>query len=467
MTLQIISSVISGAVFIALGLKLVHIFQLGSYRVLNFVKWSVSKKSRYTVTLMTVAFLGFGSTFIIKMLLNRLDLASFWAYFGLLFFVFLGISATFLHASAPVKVPLKYTPRVKRLFFTYSVLCFVSAFSILYFLQVQYLPILAVGLPILVLVAAFVNEPIEWCVRKSYLRKAKKKLFSPEYNNLIRIGITGSYGKTTCKNILAQILSSKYKVVSSPASFNTPMGFCRTVLHELKPDTEVLIMEMGARRRGDIKTMCKLFKPQHGLLTAIGLAHLETFKTPENIRLEKMELINAIPDGGIKIIGDETKTNIEMCSEMSRGLGVSDAQIELAIKNLQPTPHRLELITGENGVKILDDSYNSNPNGAALALRELARVSGGKGKKVVLTPGMVELGSYQFEANKIFAEHIATVADVAIIVGETNKVALSTGLKDFKEVYYVQTVEEAKKLFPKILSAGDTLLIENDLPDNF
>jgi UDP-N-acetylmuramoyl-tripeptide--D-alanyl-D-alanine ligase len=294
------------------------------------------------------------------------------------------------------------------------------------------------------------------------------------------------------------MLSYKYRVVQSPQSFNTPMGFCRTVLKELTPSTQVLIMEMGARRVGDIKTMCKLLKPHHGILTAVGKAHLETFKTIENIKKEKYELLNSIPENGIrvdgeknvftgqkyetKLLGEHNQQNISMCAVMARKLGITDGQIRDAVLKLKPVPHRLELIKGENGVQILDDSYNSSPHGAHAALRvlnELVNSShisnftrGSKvAKGIVMTPGMVELGAGQYDENRRFGFAMAKIASAVIIVGDTNKNAINDGLLeqnfDKSNIFFAPTVDEAKKLFPKLLSAGDCLLIENDLPDNY
>jgi UDP-N-acetylmuramoyl-tripeptide--D-alanyl-D-alanine ligase len=290
------------------------------------------------------------------------------------------------------------------------------------------------------------------------------------------------------------MLSKKYNVCSSPASYNTPMGFCRTILQELPAEGSagrggstpaVIIQEMGARKRGDIKEMCRLFRPQHGILTSIGSAHLETFKTLENIRAEKMELLNAIPDGGVKIngaeidvsrikpyktnlLGKHNQLNIEICARMALALGVEKADIDEAVAELKATPHRLELIES-NGVKIIDDSYNSSPHGCVAALEVVNELK--TAHAVVCTCGMVELGKSQYEENYKFGKNIASVAESAIIVAETNKAALAKGLLDggFNEanIYYVKDIDEAKPLFSKLLREGDILLIENDLPDNY
>ncbi|MDR0461839.1 MAG: hypothetical protein LBG88_00690 [Christensenellaceae bacterium] len=489
LTLQITVSILSAALLCGLGIKLVHIFQLEGYKPRNLLRWLL-KRNPYFITLVVVALLGAGSGFIIGFFAPGL-----FSFLGLLPYFAFGIFAIVLNLKKPAKIPLKYTARVKRLLGTIAIVADVVSFILLYFAPPKYLPITAAALPVMMLVAIYIILPTEKLIGQIYLRRARKKLFSPEYKDLIRIGITGSYGKTTCKNILAEMLSKKYAVVASPASFNTPMGFCRTVLGELKPDTQVLIMEMGARKRGDIKQMCKLFKPQHGLLTSIGKCHLETFKTEENIRAEKMELLNAVPNGGIKINGDivpfmefprdfktrlvgaHNRRNIMVCSEMALELGVSQDQIRVAVAELKPTPHRLELIESPNGVRILDDSFNSSPHGAFAALTVLAdlKKSSPGASAIVITPGMIELGASQYDDNRRFGAQMVGIADHVIIVGETNKRAIYDGLHEsppetqFPEskIHFAKNLDEGKTIFGTLLKPGDILLIENDLPDNF
>ncbi len=373
------------------------------------------------------------------------------------------------------------THRVKRLYLLCKILC-----------------VLGLGLPLLVKsgTVAFANlimTPIENNIKSKFLRRAKNKLRSMP--NLIKIGITGSYGKTTVKNILYEILSTKYKTVVSPASFNTPMGFAKTVNEHLQKDTQVLIMEMGARKIGDIDEMCDLLKPNHGIITSIGHCHIQSFKNIKNIIATKNELFenipfdgNAITDGDsplcgelyhpnktnvhfaeaqfeTKLLGKHNQKNILLCAEMARKLGVEENRIISAVKKIKPTPHRLELINLANGVKILDDSYNSNPESAKTALDVIAEMPG---RKIIQTPGFVEQGVNNYSSHIKFGKQISTVADIVIIVGQLNKKSLKEGLKNFTgQVFYVDSREDAKKIYPRILRNGDILLIENDIPENY
>jgi UDP-N-acetylmuramoyl-tripeptide--D-alanyl-D-alanine ligase len=348
------------------------------------------------------------------------------------------------------------------------------------------LTVLGVGLPFLFLArtvafANFILSPIERTIKRKWLQRAKKKLNSAEFANLIKIGITGSFGKTTCKNILAAILSTQYRVVASRESFNTPMGFARTVNEDLTPDTQILVMEMGAKHRGDVAQMCKLLKPDYGIITEVGEQHLETFGTLENIRATKMELCDFVsPENRVlfnddeptqletKLLGWHNKKNISLCVKMAEKLGITDENIKAAVAALQPVPHRLELITGANGVQILDDSYNANPQGAKNALEVLSSFAG---TKVVQTCGFVEQGDNAYKSNHEFGQQIARVADFAIIMGELNKTAIYEGLISGgfhdEKIFLAPDLAAAKTVYPRILHEGDTLLIENDLPENY
>jgi UDP-N-acetylmuramoyl-tripeptide--D-alanyl-D-alanine ligase len=363
---------------------------------------------------------------------------------------------------------VKNTARIKRLRAAVILLC-----------------ILGIGLPLLFLprtvaAANTVMLPVENAIKRKWTKLAVKKLRQPQFAGLVKIGITGSYGKTTVKNILHVMLSSQYKVLSSPDSFNTPLGFAKTVNRHLTGGVQVLIMEMGARHRGDIAEMCRLLRPDHGIITAIGPCHLETFGDIETIKRTKYELFDAIPEGGIKIdaaaetfyetklLGRHNQRNIALCAEFARRFGITEDNIKSAVCNLKPVPHRLELIESTNGIKVLDDGYNSNPHGAECALEVLSAFNG---RKAVQTPGFAEQGVDAYKLNFKFGVQIAAAADAVIIMGELNKASLYDGLMSAgyppEKIYFAAAVEDAKRIYPHILRTGDALLIENDLPENY
>ncbi|MBP3619961.1 MAG: UDP-N-acetylmuramoyl-tripeptide--D-alanyl-D-alanine ligase [Clostridia bacterium] len=357
-------------------------------------------------------------------------------------------------------------------------------------------------------------------IKNIYIKKAKKRL---QQVGCKVIAITGSFGKTSVKNILYELLKEQFQVCATPKSFNTPMGICKTILGNLKDFDEYLIVEYGARHKGDIEFLAKTFGVDFALITPIGNCHLETFGSLENIVNTKFELCQEAKDVVVfngksrqtkklyerhklkkflvceensfayakdiniserganfvlyidgnqvqcetNLLGMVNIDNVVQASAMAYILGESLFDIKNAIKKLKPTPHRLELIKGEN-VKIIDDSFNSNIEGFMQALEILTKFDG---QKVVVSPGMVELGKEQFEVNFRAGVMIGKVADVFILMNESNKKAMFEGaLKggmDKSKIYFANSRNEQKILLKNLLQKGAVVLFENDLPDNF
>ena len=375
--------------------------------------------------------------------------------------------------------------------------------------------------PCWIVLAHFVCLPFEEMIKHFYICKAKRKLARKK---VIKIAITGSYGKTSLKNILTHILEKEYKVCSTPKNYNTEMGTTLSVLKYLD-DHDIFIAEMGARKKKDIAKLTKIVKPDYGIITAIGNCHMESFKTLQNVADTKYELAENIAengkmffggqnDGALKLYkkfsgnnilagvdggfayakneridsnglsfclvldGNEIEVqtallgrfnidNIVLASAVAYSLGVSLRDIKNAIKTLEPTPHRLQLIKTPH-CYILDDAYNSNEVGFAEALELLAKF---EGRKIVVTPGMVELGGRQQEENFKLGGKIADVCDYLIIMNNTNKNELLSGAisHNFKKenIFFAQNRQQQKELL-QLLSCKDcVILFENDLPDNF
>ena len=432
------------------------------------------------------------------------------------------------------KTPIVFTMRVKRLYTTTLLLAISTIIATGFIADTSYIPfttaILLLFSNITMLIANIVNTPIEKLIALRYYNDAKKIIKS--HKELIIIGITGSYGKTSTKNYLANILSEKYNVLVTPGNFNTLLGVVRTIREQLRPYHQIFIVEMGAKQQGDIKEICDLVHPQIGILTAIGEMHLETFKNIENIQKTKFELINSLPSNGIAVLNYDSENicnykKIESkCEVLTYGVenknallkaenisynenGVSftlnnsnayekydskllgsgnilnilatiivadKLQIPLnkqksAISRMQPVAHRLSL-RRTNGISVLDDAYNSNPTGAAMAIDILKSfVIGENNKRIIITPGFVEMGIKQYEANKTLGNLIAKGCDYAIIVNETNREAIKKGLEEKeyneKNIYLAANLQDAHTHLATILQPGDIVLYENDLPDNF
>jgi len=390
----------------------------------------------------------------------------------------------------------------------------VTAYYIFAILRPQYI----IGL------AAFAAQPMERAITQWYYNDGKKKLAA--YKDMIKIGITGSYGKTSSKVILGTILSEQYRVIITPHSYNTPMGVTRVIREHMKGDEQVFVAEMGARNIGDIAEMCDLVAPKYGLLTSVGPQHLETFKTIENVANTKYELIEALPEDGIaffpddqgickelydrtdiekylysidsgymsarditldergsnftlvcadgesaacttRLLGRHNIQNILGCAAVARRLGLSMRQIAAGIAKVEPVEHRLQLMDTNNGVTVIDDAFNSNPAGARAALDVLKEF---KGRKIIITPGLVELGDSEFAENRLFGKEMAGAVDVAVLVavnGEAMALGLSEAGYDEENIIRTGSLSEATAALSRILCPGDVVLFENDLPDHY
>lgn len=378
-----------------------------------------------------------------------------------------------------------------------------------------------------VYIALYLLMPVETAVNNGYKKDAMRRLKAMP--DLKVIGITGSYGKTSTKHYLQRILSEKYETLMTPGSYNTPMGVVRTIREMMKPYTEVFICEMGAKQKGDIKEICDIVHPQIGIITAVGPMHLETFKSIENVQATKFELADAVPADGLvvvnndfeycagrpventrciryaaasldgaeyvaedikycpegtvftlkgpdglsipfetKLVGECNVSNLVAAIIIGLKLEVPVAKIQYAVRRIEQVEHRLSMTRTPGGITIIDDAFNSNPSGSKMAVDVLAQFPG---KRIIVTPGMVELGDRQYELNKEFGRYLGDRVDVAIIVGEYNREAIVDGIKESglneSALHIVDTFPEAQALLGGMMAAGDAVLYENDLPDSF
>ena len=400
--------------------------------------------------------------------------------------------------------------------------------------QVLYFPILCaflmLTLPFNIIIANWFASPLEGRIAEGYINKARKKLRKEEFKNLIKIGITGSYGKTSTKFILKTILEEKYKVFATPGSFNTTMGNVRAIREQLQPEHEVFISEMGARKKRDIQEICNFVEPHIGIITSIGEQHLETFKNIENIKKTKGELLKGTAaDGAVflpkfndycfdlyksdkhqnkflysthndgsdiyakdikaskegstfkivskkngtyecktKLLGEHNVQNIVGAVAIAEYLGLNKEQIQNGISKIEPVEHRLQLLPSTNGTTVIDDAFNSNPVGSKAALDVIKQF---EGRKIIITPGMVELGKEESNLNKEFGRQMADAVDIAILVGPKHTKPIEEGLRekgfDDMAIYVVKNLDDATKTLGRISKAGDVILFENDLPDAY
>ncbi len=431
------------------------------------------------------------------------------------------------------KKPLVFTKRVKRLLVTTTILYLIPImiFSVSFNENNLYIYYLIIGAIVyfnyyIVWLANVINKPIEKMINNNFKRKAIRKL--KEMTNLKVVGITGSYGKTSSKNILNDILNVKYNSFPTPKNFNTPVGLIITINNYLDKFNDIFIAEMGAFKRGEIKELCDLVHPTYGILTTIGTAHLDSFGSRENIQKGKFELIESLPPDGIGILNaddpyqvsyplknkvkivwigidkdaDVKASNIKLSSDgttfdvtfkgstkkyqfetkllgkanvynilagiaLGYHLGISIPKLIMGVKKVKPVEHRLEL-KKMGSINIIDDAYNSNPVGSKMALDVLKLMPG---KKIIVTPGMIEMGSEEYEINKTFGKQIADACDEVILIGEKQTKPIYDGLIEKKypknKIHILDDVKLAFPLFNRLAEKETYVLLENDLPDIF
>jgi len=447
---------------------------------------------------------------------------------------------------APRKKPLVYTGRAGRLLAVSAALAailFVVGFLAISRLAeaagvtAAYAPGLAILVvaplsvhlaPVVAVAANTCLAPVQGSINLAYRGRARRKL---ERLKPMVVGITGSYGKTSTKYFTEALLESRFRVLKTRASFNTILGVCRAINEELGPEHGVLIVEMGAYRRGEIREMADFTRPHIGVLTAIGPQHLERFGSIETIEKAKFELLEALPADGIavvnnddprvrrladglrvpqvrrygidassgdldltaesvshgpeglaftlaeregarvpvrtRLLGIHNVLNILAAASVARAAGVSMREIAGTIGRLQPVPHRLEAHTGADGVTIIDDAYNSNPVGAFNALDTLAAFE--TGRKVLVTPGLVELGIEQDAWNEKLGARAADVCDFVVLVGTRQTAPIKRGLDGqgfpAERLVSARNLTDALEALKGIVRSGDVVLFENDLPD--
>ena len=496
----------------ASGWRLLHYFQLESYQLPGFYR-SVKRNAQKTL----IPGVAMAAAGVLPAVLHAPWIVSL---------ALEAAMAALLLARArkeKLKKPFVVTERVKRLIAMHAGTAFVIAL-----IARAASPVLMYLLPAfetaLIALAAVCAQPIEKHINRQFVDDAKKRLESNP--NLIRIGITGSYGKTSTKFLLRDILSVKFNVLATPSSFNTTMGVTRVIREQLTPAHHVFIAEMGARHVGDIRELVDLVHPGIGILTSVGPQHLDTFGTIERIKNTKYELIDGLPqngtailarDGAIceelyarcplehkympgdlvrasdmewgpfgtrftledvktgerarcetRLLGEHSIANLLLCCTAARVLGMTLDEIAQGVARCQPVEHRLELISGGAGVTIIDDAFNANPVGARAALRVLKNFPG---RRIVITPGMVELGGEEAAFNRSFGEQMAESVDVAILVGKKHTQPIVDGLlaKGFpqEKIHVVSSLDESTKVLHAMMRAGDVVLYENDLPDNY
>lgn len=374
--------------------------------------------------------------------------------------------------------------------------------------------------PMFIIGALWGVGPIDRFLKERLFQKARK-VFAESRGSLIVIGITGSYGKTSEREILFSILKEKFRVLKLSENINTDLGIADFILrnHEIFSQNDVFIVEMGAHRTCEIKKICDLVEPDYAILTGINESHLERFGSLDNIISAKFELPLATKKtvvlnfddenilknyerfnfnevvgvsrneaknikkrenfGGLEFELDgeifQTKLlalhNISLilsASRVAQKLGMTMSEISRRVEKIDHISHRLEPIYNEmTKVWVIDDSYNGNFNGIISGLEVLKRHLG---RKIVLTPGLVELGEKTKEIHeKIGRLYAKEKLDLILLIKSPASKHIIAGLKaeNFSNYKLYDTTQEAHADLPNLIKEGDVIIFQNDLPDNY
>ena len=429
------------------------------------------------------------------------------------------------------KKKLVFTPRVRRMIFTIVLMVLLIVSGVVYSWGSKTVTglcmILVFSQIFMNILSNIINHPVEAAISSYYINDAKRML--REKPDMKIIGVTGSYGKTSVKYYLKTLLQSRFDVLVTPGNFNTPLGVTRTIREHLKPSHEIFICEMGARRVGEIKELCDLVHPDHGIITAVGPQHLETFFSIDNIKKTKFELADAVsgkgmiflngdneyirdmagnysdgimyysgdqegngyrakdirvsnlgtvftvvtPDGEteefrMRLIGAHNVINVMGAIAVANKMGIPLRDLRIPVRRLEPVEHRMQ-IRDQGAVTIIDDAYNSNPVGSKAAVETLSMF---EGLRILITPGMVELGDSEEEYNRKFGTYAAANCDYILLVGKKHTEPIREGAQsagfDMGKLRSFDKLEEAYSYAYSIKDEGHKyILLENDLPDNY
>lgn len=511
-----------------------HMFQLNGYKNGEHIHWLKKNVSRQYL-LILIGILGALSMCLPGIVTLFLQTAA--VLICMKYYLYLKKTNT--------KKKLVYTARVKRLILTDSILVILLLVLTGVFLGVSRIAGAFAALTTLQIIALvivnWINRPVEGMINQHYINDAKKKLRSVP--DLTVIGVTGSYGKTSVKYYLDTLLKEHFEVLITPESYNTPMGVVKTIRSSLKPSHQIFICEMGARHVGDIKEICDIVHPEHGIITSVGPQHLETFFNMDNIVNTKFELADALPEVGLlflngdneyirnhsgkyknkifyttgewakarelesqieegevsqyyqtgdvklsrtgteftvtapdgeketfqmRLLGEHNVINVAGAVAVANTLGIPLKQLKVPVRRIQPVAHRMQLLERGN-YTIIDDAFNSNPVGSRAAVETLKQF---EGVRILITPGMVELGEKEEEYNYKFGTYAADCCDYILLVGEKHTAPIHKGVLESgfsqERCRVFEKLEDALSFAYSIKVEGHKfILLENDLPDNY
>lgn len=526
------------------GRYFLHIFQQHGYKLNEYWHWLVANWNQRVITPEHVLYNVI--IFVLLIFLSNAVTGSA-AIIILAIFGFFWFGPFDYYGSEDSKKPLVFTPRMIRLTIPFAIFSLLIPAAATYFAYIADITLAqmppglyaadmyllsfgwALGnalVPLFIFLAGLITKPYENYVHRHFIKLAKQKL--SRMPDLTVVAITGSYGKTSTKFMIRDLLSERYAVCATPGSYNTPMGICKVINNDLEAHHQVLVLEMGARYEGNIDELCDIAEPDISVVTNVGIAHLETFGSQDAIARTKSTIVKRTKSGGktilnaddervtamadlrgditviragleqgdirasnitygpdgmqftvsaddesetfsMKLLGAHNAQNMLLAVGVARSMGLRLTTMAMAASRMAPVEHRLEL-KKQGGITVIDDAFNSNPTGAENAVETLAAFD--TGRRIIITPGMIELGDLQEEKNRAFGEQIGNAdLDLVILVGANQTEAIQEGIEstgfEMDKVKIVRSLFEANSIMQEYVQQGDVVLYENDLPDSF
>ncbi len=514
----------------------IYLWQLKDYHIARFIDHFRTYKGKQIL---------FHPLPIIKCVLLIALLINYY-FFNVVFFVLfiLYFAESLLFAYSVIKKRFKKPVLTKKtlfltfvslsvtvLYWVYGYGFLITDFDLIYFYASWFLTgllVFDVFIPLIISAVVLVFQPFSVITRNAVLKKAKKKMSS--FKEVVVIGITGSYGKTSTKEFLATILSAKFKVLSTPEHKNSEIGIAQTILQDLKSDHEIFIVEMGAYNKGGISLLCDIVKPRIGVVTGVNEQHLATFGSLENLLSAEggKELAENIPSAGLLVLNGDNKYCLDLYKKtdkpkkiytvnkekidsdiwaeeltmktnsldfvavdrdkhathivvdvlgkqhvqnllgamlVARELDMTFEEIAEAAKNITQKHGGMTLKTGAHGINVIDSSYSANPDGVRADLDYLRTF---KGKKVIIMPCLIELGSKSIQVHIDIGNKIAQVCDMAIITTkdkfeEIKNGAIINGMPVDK-IIFCENQKEVFNIITTFCSQGDAVLLEGGRP---
>jgi len=440
----------------------------------------------------------------------------------------------FLNRGTQRRQTLIYTAKVKVIFylslFFYIVNILVSSLIIFFIFKSLIVGLISFIIASLVfaylffiylIISTLIISPFDKFIKQAIINQAKQKLDSIPHLKII--GLTGSYGKTTTKEMLYDVLSQKYKTVKTEGNLNTPLGIAKTIKEKIAKDTEIFIVEMGAFNQGDIKELCNLTQPDISILTGINESHLERFQTIQNTIATKFEIVKYAKENAIvvlntldeniksnfekyidhkkvkttdnlkveikeffedgsgqiiqinnleiktKFIASYIKNTISLVYLTAQELELTNEEIKTGIEKAEPPKHRMNGTLHPNDVLVIDDSYNGNPAGVKEAISTLSHFK--SRRKIYITPGLVEMGDRAESIHKIIGYNLSRVADLVILIDNSSSKIIKQSLlqNNFSEekIKVYGSMLNLEEDLISILRPNDVVIFQNDWPDNY